>query len=60
MVDREIQDLINQGDRMPTANEIKDLAIKKGMTTMEGDAILKILDGITSLSEAENVLGKLL
>jgi len=60
VVDREIQDLINQGDRMPTANEIKDLAIKKGMTTMEGDAILKILDGITSLSEAENVLGKLL
>lgn len=60
VVDREIQDLINQGDRMPTANEIKDLAIKKGMTTMEDDAILKILDGITSLSEAENVLGKLL
>jgi len=60
VVDREIQDLINRGDRIPTANEIKDLAIKKGMTTMEDDAILKILDGITSLSEAENVLGKLL
>jgi len=36
------------------------LALKKGMTTMEDDAILKILDGTTSLSEAENVLGKFL
>lgn len=60
VVDRDIQDLINRGDRMPTANEIKDLALKKGMTTMEDDAILKILDGTTSLSEAENVLGKFL
>ena len=60
VVDREIQDLITRSDKMPTAAEIKDLAIKKGMTTMEDDAVLKILAGLTSLSEAENVLGKIL
>lgn len=60
VVDRDIQNLITRSDKMPTAAEIKDLAIQKGMTTMEDDAILKILAGITSLSEAENVLGKIL
>lgn len=60
VVDRDIQNLITRSEKMPTAAEIKDLAIQKGMTTMEDDAILKILAGITSLSEAENVLGKLL
>ncbi|MCX8015968.1 MAG: GspE/PulE family protein [Patescibacteria group bacterium] len=60
VVDRDIQNLITRSEKMPTAAEIKDMAIQKGMTTMEDDAILKILDGITSLSEAENVLGKLL
>jgi len=59
VVDRDIQDLISRDDRMPNANEIKDLALKKGMTTMEDDAVLKILTGITSLSEAENVIGKI-
>lgn len=60
VVDRDIQNLITRSEKMPTAAEIKDLAIQKGMTTMEDDAILKILAGITSLSEAENVLGRIL
>jgi len=60
VIDRDIQNLITRSDKMPTAAEIKDLAIKKGMTTMEDDAILKILAGLTSLSEVENVLGKIL
>ncbi len=59
VVDRDIQDLISRDDKIPNANEIKDLALKKGMTTMEDDAVLKILTGITSLSEAENVIGKI-
>jgi len=60
VIDRDIQNLITRSDKMPTAAEIKDLAIKKGMTTMEDDAILKVLAGLTSLSEVENVLGKIL
>jgi len=60
VVDRDVQNLITRAEKLPTAAELKDLMIKKGMTTMEDDAILKILAGITSLSEAENVLGKFL
>jgi len=30
------------------------------MVTMEGDAVLKILAGLTSVDEAESVLGKII
>jgi len=59
LVDPEIQEIINQ-PRLPTIIQLKEAAVKKGMVTMESDAILKILAGLTSVSEAESVLGKIL
>lgn len=58
VVDREIQDIIN-GSKSPTINEIKDEAVKKGMVTLQEDALLKILAGMVSLKEAEEVVGKI-
>ena len=57
LVDKNIQEMINQ-PQAPTMPALKETAIKAGMVTMEQDAILKILSGITSISEAESVLGK--
>lgn len=59
VVDPEIQQIINQ-PRLPTILQLKEAAIKKGMLTMEGDAVLKILAGLTSVDEAESVLGRIL
>ena len=59
VVDPEIQQIINQ-PRLPTILQLKEAAIKKGMVTMEGDAVLKILAGLTSVDEAESVLGKII
>lgn len=59
VVDEEMQELINQPERLPTVIQIKNLAKKKGMTTMQDDALLKILAGITDFKEAEAVLGPL-
>lgn len=42
----------------PTEAEIRSLAKKKGMVTMIQDAALKILNGLTTIEEAERVLGK--
>jgi type II secretory ATPase GspE/PulE/Tfp pilus assembly ATPase PilB-like protein len=59
VVDPEIQQLINQ-PQLPTVIQLKEAAIKKGMVTMEGDAVLKILAGLISVDEAESVLGKII
>lgn len=59
IVDPEIQQIINQ-PRLPTILQLKEVAIKKGMVTMEADAVLKILAGLTSIDEAESVLGKII
>ncbi|MDP2855649.1 MAG: GspE/PulE family protein [bacterium] len=59
VVDPEIQQIINQ-PRLPTILQLKEAAVKKGMLTMEGDAVLKILAGLTSIDEAESVLGKII
>jgi type IV pilus assembly protein PilB len=59
IVDPEIQQLINQ-PQLPTVLQLKEAAIKKGMVTMEGDAVLKILAGLISVDEAESVLGKII
>ena len=56
VVDEEIEKLINQ---KPTHAQLFELAVKKGMTTMQEDALIKIALGITSIEEAERVLGKL-
>lgn len=57
LVDKNIQEMINQ-QQAPTMPALKEAAIKAGMVTMEQDAILKILAGTTSISEAETVLGE--
>jgi len=59
LVDPEIQEMINQ-PQLPTIIKLKELAVKKGMVRMEEDAILKILAGLTSISEAETVLGRII
>ncbi|HRY76689.1 MAG TPA: GspE/PulE family protein, partial [Candidatus Paceibacterota bacterium] len=59
VVDQEIQQIINQ-PRLPTIFQLKEAAVKKGMVTMEEDALLKILAGLISVDEAEAVLGKII
>jgi len=41
----------------PSIAALRELAIKKGMTTMKQDGILKVLSGITTLEEVERVIG---
>ena len=41
----------------PSADEIREEAIKKGMLPMRTDGILKILAGMTSFSELERIAG---
>lgn len=41
----------------PAVSDVRDLAIKEGMVTMQQDGYLKLLDGITSLEEIRRVLG---
>jgi len=41
----------------PTEIELKALAKKQGMVTMQEDGILKILEGLTSVSEVEKTTG---
>lgn len=59
VVDPEIQEMINE-PRPPTIVQLKELSVKKGMVTMESDAVLKIVAGSTSISEAESVVGKII
>ncbi len=46
--DNEIRELI---DRKASANEIRNCAVQKGMTTLREDSIDKLTSGITSFSE---------
>lgn len=41
----------------PSEAEVREAAIKQGMLTMEQDAILKILSGVTTFAEFERVVG---
>ncbi len=54
-VDEELRKLIVKG---ATAEDIRDLAKKKGMRTLYEAGILKVRKGITSLAEVERVLAK--
>ncbi len=54
-VDEELRKLIVKG---ATAEDIRDLARKKGMRTLYEAGILRVRKGITSLAEVERVLAK--
>ena len=41
----------------PSIAGLKEKAIKKGMTTMEQDGLIKVLEGITTLEEVKRVTG---
>ena len=44
----------------PTEIELKDLAKKQGMVTMQEDGLLKILAGVTSFEEVERLTGQII
>ena len=44
----------------PTEIELKDLAKKQGMVTMQEDGLLKILTGVTSFEEVERLTGQII
>ncbi len=58
-INPEIQMLISRKSEM-TILEFREFAIKQGMVTMLGDGVLKILKGITTISEVEATLGRFL
>ncbi len=55
-INDEMEDLILNS---PTEIQIKTAAKKAGFVTMTQDAVIKILSGITTIEEAERILGKL-
>lgn len=54
--DKEIRKKISEG---PTEDEFKNFVVRGGMITMKQDALLKVLEGVTSMEEVGRVLGKL-
>ncbi|MFH0987274.1 MAG: GspE/PulE family protein [Patescibacteria group bacterium] len=42
----------------PPISALKEKAIKRGMTTMKEDGLVKVLEGITTLEEVERVAGE--
>ncbi len=53
LISKEMEKLILKS---PAASEMEELAVKDGMITMLQDAYLKLLEGITSLSEIERII----
>ena len=53
LVDDEMEKLIAQN---PSHSDVSEFAKKKGMITMRQDALLKAMEGITSLEEIERVI----
>lgn len=45
--------------KSPAEAELKEAAFKAGMITMTQDAVIKILKGVTTIEEAERILGSL-
>ena len=43
--------------KAPAEAELKETALKSGLVTMIQDAVIKILDGVTTIEEAERILG---
>jgi len=54
-IDEKIRKAINEG---ATADEIKEIAIKKGMRTLYQNGLIKFKKGITDIAEIERVLMK--
>ncbi len=53
-IDAEMQDFILTS---PSSSAMERLAIKKGMTTMRQDGLIKILKGVTTMEEVKRVVG---
>lgn len=53
-VDDEVQDFILTA---PSTSALEKLAIKKGMTTMKQDGLIKVLRGTTTMDEIKRVIG---
>ncbi|MFA5207614.1 MAG: GspE/PulE family protein [Candidatus Paceibacterota bacterium] len=53
-IDDEIQDFILTS---PSTSALEKLAIKKGMTTMKQDGLIKVLKGTTTMDEVRRVVG---
>lgn len=56
LVDEPMEAAIYQN---PTEIQLKDLAKKQGMVTMQEDGVLKIVSGITSFEEVERLTGQI-
>ncbi len=56
-IDSEVEKLVVS---YPTITDLRELARKKGSTTMQEDALFRVLEGITTIAEAEGVIGKIL
>ncbi|OGY67028.1 MAG: hypothetical protein A3H63_01215 [Candidatus Harrisonbacteria bacterium RIFCSPLOWO2_02_FULL_45_10c] len=53
-ISKEIEVLMSKGGG---EIEIQEFALRQGMVTMQQDGLLKIINGLTTLSEVENVTG---
>lgn len=54
LIDDEMQDFILTS---PSSSALQKLAVKKGMTTMKQDGLIKVLEGVTTLDEIKRVVG---
>jgi general secretion pathway protein E len=55
VLDEEMQQVVRTGHA--GVDELRSLAVRKGMTTLLGDGLCKVVDGVTSLSEVVSVAG---
>jgi type II secretory ATPase GspE/PulE/Tfp pilus assembly ATPase PilB-like protein len=53
-IDDEVQDFILTA---PSTSALEKLAVKKGMTTMKQDGLIKVLRGTTTMDEIKRVIG---
>ncbi len=54
IIDDEIQDFILTS---PSSSALQKLAVKKGMTLMKQDGLIKVLEGMTTMEEVKRVVG---
>jgi type IV pilus assembly protein PilB len=54
-IDAEMEKLILKS---PPISEVQELAVKRGMTTLLQDGLIKVLDGTTSMEEVMRVIGE--
>lgn len=55
VTDKEVREKITND---PSEDELRDFVMKKGMISIQQDALLRVLEGITSIEEVERILGK--